>query len=113
MREQPHRRRPRPAHRAGQTPRPDPGRDHQPHQRTTTGQHHRDRTNATPAPNPQAHQAYKRRGATVETVIGHLKDLIGLRTFSRRGLQAATSELHLAAAATNILKLHRTTTCTT
>ncbi|TCN25890.1 transposase [Kribbella sp. VKM Ac-2500] len=62
---------------------------------------------------PQGHQAYKRRGATVETVIGHLKDLIGLRTFSRRGLQAATSELHLAAAATNILKLHRTTTCTT
>jgi transposase len=62
---------------------------------------------------PQGHQAYKRRGATVETVIGHLKDLIGLRTFSRRGLTAATSELHLAAAATNILKLHRTTTCTT
>ena len=62
---------------------------------------------------PQGHQAYKRRGATVETVIGHLKDLIGLRTFSRRGLTAATSELHLAAATTNLLKLHRTTTCTT
>ncbi|WP_199240597.1 transposase [Kribbella sp. VKM Ac-2500] len=56
---------------------------------------------------PQGHQAYKRRGATVETVIGHLKDLIGLRTFSRRGLTAATSELHLAAATTNLLKLHR------
>jgi len=60
---------------------------------------------------PEGHQAYKRRGATVETVIGHLKDLTGLRRFSRRGLQAVTSELHLAAAATNILKLHRT--CTT
>jgi transposase len=60
---------------------------------------------------PEGHQTYKRRGATVETVIGHLKDLIGLRTFSRRGLQAVTSELHLAAAATNLLKLHRT--CTT
>jgi transposase len=60
---------------------------------------------------PDGHQAYKRRGATVETVIGHLKDLTGLRRFSRRGLQAVTSELHLAAAATNILKLHRT--CTT
>ncbi|MDX6252234.1 MAG: hypothetical protein QOF10_5594 [Kribbellaceae bacterium] len=59
----------------------------------------------------QGHQAYKRRGATVETVIGHLKDLIGLRRFSRRGLTAVTGELHLSAAATNILKLHRT--CTT
>jgi hypothetical protein len=60
---------------------------------------------------PQGHQAYKRRGATVETVIGHLKDLTGLRRFSRRGLTAVTSELHLAAATTNLLKLHRT--CTT
>lgn len=61
---------------------------------------------------PEGHQAYKRRAATVETVIGHVKDLIGLRTFSRRGLQAVTSELHLAAATLNLLKLHRTT-CTT
>jgi transposase len=61
---------------------------------------------------PEGHQAYKRRGATVETVIGHVKDLAGLRRFSRRGLTAVTSELHLAAAATNLLKLHRTT-CTT
>ncbi|TCC28596.1 DDE transposase [Kribbella speibonae] len=60
---------------------------------------------------PEGHRAYKRRSATVETVIGHLKDLTGLRTFSRRGLTAATSELHLAAATTNLLKLHRT--CTT
>jgi transposase len=60
---------------------------------------------------PEGHAAYKRRGATAETVIGHLKDLTGLRRFSRRGLTAATSELHLAAAATNLLKLHRT--CTT
>lgn len=62
---------------------------------------------------PEGHTAYKRRGATVETVIGHLKDLTPLRRFSRRGLQAATSELHLAAATLNLLKLHRTTTCTT
>lgn len=60
---------------------------------------------------PAGHQAYKRRAATVETVIGHLKDRIGLRTFSRRGLTAVTSELHLAAATLNLLKLHRT--CTT
>jgi hypothetical protein len=62
---------------------------------------------------PEGHQTYQRRAATVEPVIGHLKDLTGLRRFSRRGLQAVTSELHLAAAATNILKLHRTHTCTT
>ena len=60
---------------------------------------------------PDGHTAYKRRGATVETVIGHLKDLTALRRFSRRGLAAATSELHLAAATLNLLKLHRT--CTT
>jgi DDE family transposase len=59
---------------------------------------------------PDGHQAYKRRAATVETVIGHLKDRIGLRTFSRRGLQAVTSELHLAAATLNLLKLHHTRT---
>jgi transposase len=62
---------------------------------------------------PEGHTAYKRRGATVETVIGHLKDLTALRRFSRRGLTAATSELHLAAATLNLLKLHRHTTCTT
>ena len=59
---------------------------------------------------PDGHQAYKRRGATVEPVIGHLKDSTGLRRFSRRGLQAVTSELHLAAATTNLIKLHRTPT---
>lgn len=59
---------------------------------------------------PEGNQAYKRRGATVETVIAHLKDVIGLRTFSRRGLTATTSELHLAAATTNLVKLHRTCT---
>jgi transposase len=59
---------------------------------------------------PEGHHAYKRRSATVETVIGHLKDLTALRRFSRRGLTAATSELHLAAATINLLKLHRTRT---
>jgi transposase len=50
---------------------------------------------------------YRRRGVTVEPVNGHLKDRIGLRRFSRRGLAAATSELQLAAAVANMLKLHR------
>lgn len=48
---------------------------------------------------------YKRRAATVEPVIGQLKDRIGLRRFSRRGLKAAQHELALAATAFNILRL--------
>jgi transposase len=50
-------------------------------------------------------QLYKRRGATVEPGIGNLKKIID--RFSRRGLDAVTSELHLAATAFNILKIYR------
>ena len=50
-------------------------------------------------------QLYKRRGATVEPGIGNLKKIIN--RFSRRGLDAATSEFHLAATSFNILKIHR------
>lgn len=49
---------------------------------------------------------YKRRGATVEPVIGNVKRI--LDRFARRGLDAATSELHLAAMAHNLLRIHRT-----
>ena len=48
---------------------------------------------------------YKRRGATVEPAIGNLKKII--TRFSRRGLQAATAEIDLAASAFNLLKIHR------
>src|SRR4051812_21226588 len=48
---------------------------------------------------------YRRRGATVEPGIGNLKKIID--RFSRRGLDNATSELHLAATAFNLLKVHR------
>jgi hypothetical protein len=48
---------------------------------------------------------YKRRGATVEPGIGNLKKIID--RFSRRGRDAATSELHLAATAFNLMKIHR------
>jgi hypothetical protein len=58
---------------------------------------------------PEAAKAYKRRGATVEPVNAHLKDGVGLRRFSRRGLAAANSELNLAAAVVNLRKLHRRT----
>lgn len=50
--------------------------------------------------------SYRRRGATVEPVNGHLKDRRGLRRFVRRGLTAVTSELHFAAAVTNLMKLY-------
>lgn len=49
---------------------------------------------------------YKRRGATVEPGIGNLKKIID--RFSRRGLENATGELHLAATAFNLMKVHRT-----
>lgn len=58
---------------------------------------------------PDGAATYARRGATVEPVNAHLKDQVRLRRFSRRGLTAATSELNLAAAVTNLLKLHRHT----
>jgi transposase len=50
--------------------------------------------------------AYKRRSATVEPVIAHLKELIGLTRFSRRGLPAATAELQLTAAVHNLRRMH-------
>jgi Transposase DDE domain len=58
---------------------------------------------------PDQAQRYKRRSATVEPVIGHLKDRIGLRRYARRGLAAVTAELHLAAAALNLTRLHAAT----
>ena len=61
---------------------------------------------------PEGAATYARRGATVEPVNAHLKDQVGLRRFSRRGLTAAASELNLAAAVTNLLKLHRYSTQT-
>jgi transposase len=56
---------------------------------------------------PNNVEQYKRRSATVEPVIGHLKDRIGLRRYARRGLQAVSAELHLAAAVLNLTRLHR------
>ena len=54
---------------------------------------------------PKGRALYKRRGATVEPGIGNLKKIID--RFSRRGLDNATSELHLAATAFNLMKIHR------
>ncbi len=54
---------------------------------------------------PEGSATYKRRGATVEPGIGNLKKI--LPAFSRRGLAASEAELHFAAAAFNLLKIHR------
>lgn len=61
---------------------------------------------------PDNAQRYKRRGATAEPVIGHLKDTTRLRRFARRGLQAVTAELDLAATAINLTRLHTRTNTT-
>lgn len=58
---------------------------------------------------PEHAEKYKRRSATVEPLIAHLKDRIGLRRFARRGLQAVEAELHLAAAALNLTRLRQAT----
>jgi len=54
---------------------------------------------------PEGRDLYKRRGATVEPGIANLKKIID--RFSRRGLDNANSELHLAATAFNLMKVHR------
>lgn len=56
---------------------------------------------------PEGHKLYARRSPMVEGVNGQLKDVIGLRRFSRRGLRAVNSELHFAAAVHNLLKIFR------
>jgi transposase len=55
---------------------------------------------------PAGAARYRQRAAIVEPVNAHLKDRRALRRFARRGLTAARSELRLAAAVTNLLRLH-------
>lgn len=54
---------------------------------------------------PEGKARYKKRGATVEPVNGHLKDNRALRRFSRRGITAARAELALTALANNLARL--------
>jgi len=56
---------------------------------------------------PEGAALYKRRGATVEPVNGHLKERIALRRFARRGLPACQAELLFAAMVLNLGKLLR------
>lgn len=54
---------------------------------------------------PEARQRYKRRGATVEPVIGQLKDVLGVRRFHHRGLPTCRTELRLMAVAYNLRRM--------
>lgn len=57
--------------------------------------------------------AYAKRKTTVETVFGNVKANLGFRRFSRRGLDAATSEWRLVCTVHNLLKIHRHRLATT
>ena len=54
---------------------------------------------------PTGKALYKLRGQTVEPAIGQLKDRLGIRQFSRRGLPAVQAEFSLACTVHNIRKL--------
>jgi len=55
---------------------------------------------------PEGIAAYRRRSATVETVFGHLKAVLGMRHLLTRGLTNATGEINLAAATFNLRRLY-------
>jgi len=52
---------------------------------------------------------YRRRKCTVEPVIGNIKEVLGFRQFSLRGLPAALGEWGLVCLAWNLKRLHRLT----
>lgn len=56
---------------------------------------------------PNQKRLYRRRGAIVEPINGHLKDRHGLRQYARRGQAAAQAETDLACATANLLKIWR------
>lgn len=61
---------------------------------------------------PDGIALYKKRGATVEPVNGHIKDRNRLRQFSMRGLTTCLGELNLTAAAHNIHRMFTTSALT-
>jgi len=52
---------------------------------------------------------YRLRKCTVEPVIGSIKEILGFRQFSLRGLHAAAGEWCLVCLACNLKRLHRLT----
>jgi transposase len=55
---------------------------------------------------PEGIATYRRRGAIVEPIFGHLKDALGLRRLLTRGLINVTGEINLAFATLNLRRLH-------
>jgi transposase len=55
---------------------------------------------------PEGMATYRRRGAIVEPIFGHLKEILGLRRFLTRGLTNVTGEANLAFATLNLRRLH-------
>jgi transposase len=56
---------------------------------------------------PRGKRIYKKRAAIIEPVFAQIKHNRGIRTLSRRGLEAANSEWKLICATHNLLKLWR------
>src|SRR5699024_1375980 len=55
---------------------------------------------------PEGKDFYGRRKATVETVFGIIKNVLGFRQFSLRGLRKATGEWKLVQCAYNLKRMH-------
>lgn len=54
-------------------------------------------------------ETYRKRKAIVEAPIGHIKEILGVRSFSLRGLSKVRREWSLICMVHNILKLYRAT----
>lgn len=54
---------------------------------------------------PEGKAIYARRKATVETLFGIIKEVMGLRRFHLRGLEAAQGEWNLACSAWNLKRM--------
>jgi hypothetical protein len=50
---------------------------------------------------------YRRRKAIVEPVIGWIKEVLGFRRFSLRGVTKARGEWNIVCLAVNVKRLHR------
>ena len=57
------------------------------------------------------HAIYRLRKCTVEPVIGIIKEVLGFRQFSLRGLQAVIGEWGLVCLAFNLKRLHALWPC--
>jgi hypothetical protein len=56
---------------------------------------------------PEGRAHYRRRKTIPEPVFGWIKHVLGFRTFSLRGLSAASAEWRLICAAMNLKRMHR------